>query len=164
MSQKITPFIWFVKDAEKAAEYYTSVFKNSKVENTVKYPKSAEAVSGQKAGSVMSVDLELEGMDFQFLNGGEIPNFDFKSSAISFVVTCEDQEEVDYYWEKLSAVPEREQCGWCVDKFGLTWQIVPKVLSEYLASSDQETVERVTACFLPMKKFDVIELEKAYKG
>lgn len=164
MMQKITPFVWFIKDAEKAAEYYVSVFKNSKIKNIVKYPKSAEAVSGQKAGSVMSVDLELNGMDFQFLNGGEIPGFSLGSSAVSFVVTCEDQEEIDHYWEKLSSVPEREQCGWCVDKFGVTWQIVPRVLGEYLTSGDQAKVERVTACFLPMKKFDIEALKKAYEG
>lgn len=162
--QKITPFLWFEKGAEDAAEYYISVFKNSKIHVIQKYPKSAEKVSGQKAGSVMSVDLELDGMQFQFLNGGKIPEFDLRSSAISFVVSCDTQEEVDYFWQQLSAVPEREQCGWCVDKFGVTWQVVPKVLDEYLSDPDTAKVERVTACFLQMKKFDIAKLRKAYEG
>src|SRR5581483_1687461 len=126
MTQKITPFLWFEKGAEDAAEYYVSVFPNSKIKTIQNYPEAAEEVSGQKAGSVMSVDLELDGMRFQFLNGGKVEGFTF-SPATSFVVTCETQEEIDHYWEKLSAVPEREQCGWCTDKFGVTWQIVPSV-------------------------------------
>lgn len=164
ITQKITPFFWFEKGAEDAAEYYVSVFKDSKIKSMQKYPEAAEEVSGQKAGSVMSVDLVLDGVNFQFLNGGKIPNFDLNSSAISFVVTCDTQEEIDSFWEKLSAVPEREQCGWCVDKFGVTWQIVPNVLNEFLSDPDQKKVERVTACFLQMKKFDIAELKKAYAG
>jgi predicted 3-demethylubiquinone-9 3-methyltransferase (glyoxalase superfamily) len=162
--QKITPFLWFEKGAEDAAEYYVSVFKNSMIHSIQKYPKSAEEVSGQKAGSVMSVELELNGIRFQFLNGGKISEFDLRSSAVSFVITCETQEEVDHFWQKLSAVPEREQCGWCVDKFGVTWQVVPKILSEYLSDPDTTNVERVTACFLQMKKFDIAELKKEYEG
>jgi len=164
VTQKITPFLWFEKGAEDAAEYYVSVFKNSKIKKIQKYPEAAEEVSGQKAGSVMSVDLELDGVNFQFLNGGKIPNFDLTSSAISFVVTCDTQEEIDYFWAKLSAVPQREQCGWCVDKFGVTWQIVPNVLNILLSDQDQQKVERVTACFLQMKKFDIAKLKKAYEG
>jgi len=162
--QKITPFLWFEKGAEDAAEYYVSVFKDSKIKRIQKYPKSAEEVSGQKAGSVMSVDLELDGVNFQFLNGGKIPEFDLRSSAISFVVSCDTQKEIDNFWDKLSAVPEREQCGWCVDKFGVTWQIVPNVLGELLSSTDQKKIERVTACFLQMKKFDIAKLKEAYEG
>jgi len=162
--QKITPFLWFEKGAEDAAEYYVSVFKDSKIKRIQKYPKSAEEVSGQKAGSVMSVDLELDGVNFQFLNGGKIPEFDLRSSAISFVVSCDTQKEIDNFWDKLSAVPEREQCGWCVDKFGVTWQIVPNVLGELLSSTDQKKIERVTACFLQMKKFDIVKLKEAYEG
>jgi predicted 3-demethylubiquinone-9 3-methyltransferase (glyoxalase superfamily) len=135
--------------------------KDSKINDIVKYPKSAEAVSGRSAGSVMTVDLDLEGEHFTFLNGGKLPGFEF-TSATSFVITCEDQEEVDHYWEKLSAVPEAEQCGWCKDKFGVTWQVVPRVLSEMLSDADQAKVERVTACFMPMKKFDIAALQKAY--
>jgi len=162
--QKITPFLWFEKGAEDAAEYYVSIFKDSKIKRIQKYPKSAEEVSGQKAGSVMSVDLELDGVNFQFLNGGKIPEFDLRSSAISFVVSCDTQKEIDNFWDKLSAVPEREQCGWCVDKFGVTWQIVPNVLGELLSSTDQKKIERVTACFLQMKKFDIVKLKEAYEG
>jgi len=162
--QKITPFLWFEKGAEDAAKYYVAVFKNSKIKSIQKYPEAAEEVSGQKAGSVMSVDLELDWMNFQFLNGGKIPQFDLNSSAISFVVACDTQEEIDTFWEKLSAVPQAEQCGWCRDKFGVTWQIVPQLLSEFLSDPDQKKVERVTACFLQMKKFDIAELKKAYEG
>lgn len=162
--QKITPFLWFTKGAEDAAKYYVSVFKNSEIKRIQKYPESAEEVSGQKAGSVMSVVLELDGVNFQFLNGGKIPEFDLRSSAISFVVSCDTQEEIDMFWEKLSAIPDREQCGWCVDKFGVTWQIVPSVLDTFLSDPDQKKVERVTACFLQMKKFDISELKKAYEG
>lgn len=158
--QKITPFLWFEKGAEDAAEYYVNLFPDSKIKNIVKYPEAAEKVSGQKAGSVMSVDLTINGEDFQFLNGGKIPNFDLGSSAISFVVTCETQEEIDKYWEALSAVPEVEQCGWCKDKFGVTWQIVPRILGELLTGPKAEAV---TACFLQMKKFDIAKLEEAAK-
>ncbi|MBI3341596.1 VOC family protein [Candidatus Curtissbacteria bacterium] len=131
MSQKVIPFVWFEKDAEKAAEYYVSVFASAKINQIVKYPEAAESVSGQKAGSVMTVDLAIEGMNFQFLNGGKVPGFDLGSSAVSFVIECETQAEIDDLWGKLSAVAEAEQCGWCRDKFGVTWQIVPKVLVQY---------------------------------
>ncbi len=164
MIQKITPFLWFEKDAEKAADYYVSVFKNAKIHNIVRYPKAAEGVSGQKAGSVMTVDLEIEGMRLQFLNGGKVPGFDIISSAVSFVVNCKTQAEIDYFWKKLSAVSEFEQCGWCRDKFGVTWQIVPTVLRKFLSDPDKSKVERVTKAFLPMKKFNIAGLEKAYDG
>lgn len=159
--QPITPFLWFEKGAEDAADYYVSFFPNSQIKNIAKYPEAAEEVSGQKAGSVMTVDLELNGVSFQFLNGGKIPNFDLNSSAISFVVNCETQEEIDMYWEKLSSVPEAEQCGWCKDKFGVTWQIVPNVLGELMSNPDPKVVEKVTACFMKMKKFNIAELEEA---
>lgn len=161
--QKINPFIWFEDQAEEAANYYVSVFKDAHINEIVKYPESAEAVSGRPAGSVMTVDLEIAGEHFSFLNGGKIPGFEL-NSAVSFVITCDSQEEIDHYWEKLSAVPEAEQCGWCKDKFGVTWQVVPKVLGEMLSDNDQVKVERVIACFMKMKKFDIAELEKAYKG
>ncbi len=164
MSQKITPFFWFEKDAEKAAEFYVSLFPESKIKKIVNYPESAEEVSGQKAGTVMTVDLELLGQEFQFLNGGKIPNFDLNSSAISFIVNCDTQEEIDKYWEALSKVPEVEQCGWCKDAFGVTWQIVPKALGEMMSDSDQKKVERVTEAFLKMKKFDISTLKEAYEG
>ena len=112
VTQKITPFLWFEEGAEDAANYYISVFKNSKIRHIQKYPEAAEEVSGQKAWSVMSVHLELDGMNFQFLNGGKIPQFDLNSSAISFVVTCDTQEEIDNFWEKLN-------CGLSFQLFGV---------------------------------------------
>ncbi len=160
---KITPFFWFVDQAEDAAKYYVSVFRDSKIISTVRYPEAAEVVSGMPKGSVMTVELELEGQPFTFLNGGKVPGFDF-SSAISFVVNCDTQEEIDYYWSKLSAVAEVEQCGWCKDKFGVTWQVVPTALGKMLSDPDQAKVERVTACFMPMKKLNIAELEKTYAG
>lgn len=160
--QKITPFLWFDKGAEDAAKYYVSVFPNSKILSTVNYPKAAEEVSGKRAGSVMSIDMELNGVHFQFLNGGKIEGFDLNSSAVSFVVLCKTQEEIDKYWKALSAVPKVEQCGWCKDKFGVTWQIVPEILGKFLSDPDQIKVERVTKAFMPMKKFNIKELEKAY--
>lgn len=161
--QKITPFLWFKSGAEDAADYYVSVFKNGKIKSTQHYPKEAEAVAGMPAGSVMTVEFELDGMTFVGLNGGPVEGFSF-SPATSFVVNCETQEEIDHLWEKLSAVPQMEQCGWCTDKFGITWQIVPKVLNEYLADSDPTKVGRVTKAFMQMKKFDIAELTKAYDG
>lgn len=164
INQEITPFIWFEKDAEKAADYYVSVFPDSKILSVVNYPKAAEKASGMPAGSVMSVELELPGLKFQFLNGGKIPGFDINSSAVSFVVPCKTQAEIDKYWEALSAVPEVEQCGWCRDRFGVTWQIVPEILGKYLSDPDQEKVERVTSAFMPMKKMNIRALEKAYQS
>lgn len=158
--QKITPFLWFENQAEEAANFYVSVFKNSKIKKVVRYPEAAEAVSGKPKGSVMTVEFELEGMDFVALNGGVVPGFNF-SPAISFVINCETQEEIDHLWEKLSADPTAEQCGWLKDKFGVTWQIVPNVLGEMLEDPDPEKVERVTAAFLKMKKFDIEALKQA---
>ncbi|HSX09528.1 MAG TPA: VOC family protein [Candidatus Saccharimonadales bacterium] len=162
-TQKITPFLWFDKEAEEAAKYYVSVFKNSKIKTIQKYPEAAELVSGMPAGSVMTVEFEIEGMTFVALNGGPVEGFTF-SPATSFVVNCETQEEIDHLWSKLSADPEAEQCGWCKDKFGVTWQIVPAALNKLLADSDPEKVNRVTQCFMQMKKFDIAELKKAYEG
>jgi len=163
VTQKITPFLWFVKGVEDAAEYYVSVFKNSKIKHIQKYPKEAESVAGMPAGSVMTIEFELEGMTFVGLNGGPVEGFKF-SPATSFVVNCETQEEIDYLWEKLSAVPAAEQCGWCQDQFGITWQIVPAELNKLLSDSDPAKVGRVTNAFMQMKKFDISELKKAYEG
>jgi predicted 3-demethylubiquinone-9 3-methyltransferase (glyoxalase superfamily) len=161
IKQKIVPHIWMERDAEKAAGFYVSVFKNSKILETAYYPKASEAVSGQKAGSVMTVKFEIEGQEFMVLNGG--PAFR-PNEAISFMVYCDTQEEIDYYWERLSFVPEAEICGWLKDRFGVTWQIVPTVLEAMMTDKDPEKVERVTAAFLKMKKFDIGELKKAYNG
>ena len=161
IKQKIVPHIWMERDAEKAAGFYVSVFKNSKILETAYYPKASEAVSGQKAGSVMTVKFEIEGQEFMVLNGG--PAFR-PNEAISFMVYCDTQEEIDYYWERLSFVPEAEICGWLKDRFGVTWQIVPTVLEAMMTDKDPEKVERATAAFLKMKKFDIGELKKAYNG
>ena len=161
ISQKIVPHLWLEKDADKAAEFYVSVFKNSRILKTSYYPKAAEEVSGQKKGSVMTVSFILEGQEFMVLNGG--PAFK-PNEAVSFMVFCDTQEEIDYFWNKLSFVPESEQCGWLKDKFGLSWQIVPTILDAMMTDKDPQKVERVTAAFLKMKKFDISALRKAYEG
>jgi len=161
ISQKIVPHVWLEKDADRAAEFYVSVFKNSRILKTSYYPKAAEEVSGQKKGSVMTVRFTLEGQEFMVLNGG--PAFK-PNEAVSFMVFCDTQEEIDYFWDKLSFVPEAEQCGWLKDKFGLSWQIVPTILDTMIADKDPQKVERVTAAFLKMKKFDIEKLKKAYGG
>lgn len=161
MTRKIVPHIWLEKDAEKAAKFYVSVFKNSRILSTSYYPQAAEEVSGQKKGTVMTVRFEIEGEQFMVLNGG--PAFR-PNEAISFMVYCDTQEEIDYFWDKLSFVPESEQCGWVKDSFGISWQIVPTLLEKMITDEDPEKVERVTAAFLTMKKFDIGELRKAYEG
>jgi predicted 3-demethylubiquinone-9 3-methyltransferase (glyoxalase superfamily) len=120
--QKISPMLWFDNQAEEAAKFYTSVFKNSKIGKILHYDAASSKPSGKPEGSVLTVGFQLEGMDFTAINGG--PQFKF-SEAISLVIACKDQAEIDYYWEKLSAVPEAEACGWCKDKYGLSWQVVP---------------------------------------
>jgi len=161
ISRKIVPLIWLEKDAEKAAEFYVSVFKNSRILRTAYYPKAAEEVSGQKKGSVMTVRFTLENQEFMVINGG--PAFRL-NEAVSFMVFCDTQEEIDYFWNNLSFVKEAEQCGWLKDKFGLSWQIVPTILESMTTDRDPQNVERVTAAFLKMKKFDISALKKAYEG
>lgn len=160
--QKITTCLWFDDQAEPAAKYYVSVFKDAKINNITRYPKAAEAVSGKPAGSVLTVEFELAGRIFVALNGGKQPGFEL-NGAISFIVACDTQVEIDHFWSKLSAVPAAEQCGWCTDKFGITWQIVPAALGKMLSDPDQNKVERVMKAFLPMKKLVISELEKAYE-
>lgn len=160
---KIVTCLWVNNEAEEAANYYAETFENCKITRTIKFPKSAESVSGKPAGSVMTVEFEIDGYPFMVLNGGKVPGFEL-TSGTSFIVNCEDQEEIDRLWAKLSAVPEAEQCGWCKDKFGVTWQIVPKVLDDMMADKDQDKVERVTKAFLPMKKLDIATLTQAYEG
>ena len=161
ISQKIVPCIWMEKDAEKAAEFYVLVFKNSRILKTSYYPKASEEVSGQKEGSVMTVRFTLKGQEFMVLNGG--PFFKL-NEAVSFMVFCDTQEEIDYYWNNLSFVTESEQCGWLKDKFGLSWQIVPTILEAMMTDKDSQKVERVTTEFLKMKKLDISALKKAYEG
>jgi predicted 3-demethylubiquinone-9 3-methyltransferase (glyoxalase superfamily) len=159
--QKITPHLWFNNNAEEAAKYYASIFKNSKILNITHYGESAAKVSGRPKGTVMTVTFELEGQLFMALNGGPVFNF---SPAISFFVNCETQQEVDDLWEKLSEGGEKEQCGWLKDKFGMSWQIIPNVLGQMLQDKDAKKSERVMEELLQMKKIDIQCLRKAYAG
>lgn len=159
--QKITPFLWFNNQAEEAANFYVSLFNNAKVTSVTRYDEAGAKVSGVPAGSVMTVAFTLEGEEFTALNGG--PVFAFNES-ISFAINCETQEEVDHFWENLSSVPESEQCGWCKDKYGVSWQIVPKQLGEMLGNKDPEKAGRVVQAMLQMKKLDIATLQKAYDG
>jgi len=161
--KKITPFLWFNGDAEQAAKFYTSIFKKSKMHAVTRYPESAAKCTGQRKGSVMTVEFDIEGQRFTALNGG--PNFKF-TEAISFVVRCKTQAELDYYWKKLSSGGGKEvACGWLKDKFGVAWQIVPEGLMEkMLASKDSERVNRVMAAVMEMMKLDIKKLKAAYVG
>lgn len=158
--EKITPNLWFDSEAEEAAKYYTSIFKNSGIDRVTGYTKAGQEIHKKQPGSVMTVEFNLEGQKFVALNGG--PYFKFNES-ISFIVNCENQKEVDYFWEKLSAGgdPKAQQCGWLKDKFGLSWQIVPTALTELMADPDQEKVELAMAAMLKMKKINISELEAA---
>jgi predicted 3-demethylubiquinone-9 3-methyltransferase (glyoxalase superfamily) len=153
--QKITPFLWLDNHAEEAVNFYTSIFKNSKILNVARY---SEVGPGPK-GSVMTVAFQLDGQEFIALNGG--PQFKF-TEAISFVVNCKTQKEVDDLWEKLSEGGEKVQCGWLKDKYGVSWQIVPTVLRELLSDSDPAKSRRVMEAMLQMKKIDIEGLKKAY--
>jgi len=153
--QKITPFLWFDGKAEEAMRFYVSIFKNSKVGSITRY---GDAGPGPK-GTVMVVTFRLDGQEFIALNGG--PQFTF-SPAISLVVNCETQGEVDAFWEKLSEGGEKLQCGWLKDKYGLSWQIVPTVLGEMMQDKDEEKSQRVMKAMLQMNKIDIARLKQAY--
>ena len=155
-TQKITTFLWFNNNAEEAVNFYVSVFKNAKILQTVRY---GEVGPGPK-GTVMTIDFELDGQRCMALNGG--PEFKF-TEAISLMVNCETQEEIDYYWEKLSEGGQKVECGWLKDKFGLSWQVAPAILPQ-LFSGDSERVDRVMAAVMKMKKLDLEELKKAAEG
>ena len=154
--QTITPFLWFDHRAEEAAAFYVSIFKNSRIQSVTRYSDEAAAASGRPRGSVMTVAFELDGQEFTALNGG--PMFKF-SEALSLVVNCQTQAEIDDYWAKLSAGGQEVQCGWLKDRFGVTWQVVPTVLSELL--QDEEKARRVMAAIMTMKKLDVETLRRA---
>jgi predicted 3-demethylubiquinone-9 3-methyltransferase (glyoxalase superfamily) len=159
--QRITPFLWFDHQAEEAARFYVSIFKNSRIASIARYDDEAAKASGRPKGSVMTVAFELDGQNFTALNGG--PLFKF-TEAISLVVNCETQEEVDHFWEKLSAGGQEVQCGWLKDRFGVSWQVVPTVLTEMLQDKDPEKSKRVTAAMLKMKKISIDGLKNAYEG
>jgi predicted 3-demethylubiquinone-9 3-methyltransferase (glyoxalase superfamily) len=158
--QKITPFLWFNDNAEEAVNFYTSVFKNSKIGTISRYDEASAKASGRPAGTVMTVSFELDGQDFMALNGG--PEFQF-TPAISLVVNCETQQEVDYFWEKLSEGGKEIECGWLQDKYGVSWQVVPVALGELMKSNDSEKTGRVMEALMTMKKLDVEKLEQAAK-
>jgi predicted 3-demethylubiquinone-9 3-methyltransferase (glyoxalase superfamily) len=157
MTQQITTFLWFDDNAEEATNFYTSIFKNSKILSVNRY---GDAGPGPK-GSVMTTSFELNGQEFVALNGG--PRFKF-TEAISFVVKCETQDEVDYYWDKLLESGQSQACGWLKDKFGLSWQIVPTAFFRLVGDSDPEKASRVMQAMLKMIKFDIAKLQEAYDG
>lgn len=162
--QKITPFLWFENNnSEEAMNYYVSVFKNSKITAIKRYPEGSTMphLAGM-GGKVLTGVFELDGVQFMCLDGG--PGVFQMNGAVSFLIGCKDQAEIDYYWEKLSAVKEAEQCGWCKDKFGITWQVNPADMDMYMNGPDKAGSERAMAAMMQMKKIDIAALEKAYKG
>jgi predicted 3-demethylubiquinone-9 3-methyltransferase (glyoxalase superfamily) len=154
MKAKITPFLWFDHQAEEAAKFYTSIFENSRIGKVARNTESAPGPTG----GVLTVEFSLDGQEFTALNGGPVFSF---SEAVSFVVHCETQKEVDYHWEKLLAGGTPSQCGWLKDKFGLSWQIVPDILPELLGDKDKRKAARVTAAMMKMVKLDIEGLKKA---
>ncbi len=161
--QKITSNLWFDRQAEEAAKYYTSIFKNSKIGRITRYGKEGFEIHKMPEGTVLTVEFWLEGQQFLALNGG--PLFKF-SEAVSFVINCETQEEIDFYWNKLTQGGDQnaQQCGWLKDKFGLSWQVTPTVLSDMLADKDAEKSESVMHAMMQMKKIDIAALKEAYSN
>ena len=162
-TQRISPCLWFDSEAEDAAKYYTSIFKNSKILKTTTYGEEGKEIHGKPAGSVLTVEFELDGQTFTALNGGPVFKF---NEAISLVINCETQQEVDYYWDKLTAGgdPKAQQCGWLKDKYGVSWQVVPRALVELLSDKDRAKSERTMKAMLQMKKIDIAELKRAHAG
>ena len=159
--QKITSFLWFDNQAEEAVKFYTSIFKKSKILNVARYSDAAANASGRPKGSVMTIEFELEGQRFMALNGG--PHFKF-NEAVSFVIKCKTQVELDRFWRKLSAGGRESECGWLKDKFGLSWQIVPDNLGKLVTSKDPERSQRVMEALLKMRKLDIKSLKRAYEN
>ena len=160
--QKISPCLWFDDNAEEAVKFYVSIFKNSKVGNVTRYGKEGYEIHKKKEGSVMTIDFEIEGQKFLALNGGPIFKF---NEAISFQIYCDMQEEIDYYWEKLTEGGDKnaQVCGWLKDKFGVSWQVVPIALIKMLQDIDSKKTERVMKAMLQMQKLDIDALTKAYQ-
>lgn len=161
--QRLTTCLWFDDQAEEAANFYTEVFDDGRITRIQRYPEAGHDVHGRPAGSVMTVEFELGGHGFLALNGG--PHFTF-NPAVSIVVNCETQEEIDYYWEKLGegGDPKAQQCGWLADRFGLSWQIVPAKWSEYYDDHESEATNRAMDAMMGMKKLDIAAMERAYRG
>ena len=158
--QKISPCLWFDSNGEEAAQFYTSIFKNSKISKVARYPAEGQEIHGQPAGKAMTVQFELDGQSFTALNGGPIFKF---NEAVSFQIFCENQDEIDYFWTKLGegGDPKAQQCGWLKDKFGLSWQIVPRQMAQLFEGGDSGKAGRVMKVMLKMKKLDIAELQRA---
>jgi predicted 3-demethylubiquinone-9 3-methyltransferase (glyoxalase superfamily) len=161
IAHRITPCLWFDTQAEEAAEFYISIFPNSRITRIMRYGKEGYEIHGKPAGSVLTVDFELDGQPFIAFNGG--PQFPF-TEAISLSITCADQREVDHYWERLTDGGEESACGWLKDRYGVSWQVVPDALNRLLADPDLEKTERVMHALLQMAKLDIAALERAYAG
>ncbi len=159
--QTMSVCLWFDNQAEEAANHYLSIFKNGSLGKISRYGKEGVEFHKKPAGTAMVVEFTINDMKFQALNGG--PQFKFNES-VSIVVNCDTQEEIDYYWHQLTQEGEEGPCGWLKDKYGLSWQIVPTILATYMSDSDPAKVERVTAAFLKMKKFDLLQLQQAFNG
>lgn len=161
--QKITPNLWFNTEAEEAAKFYTAIFKNSSIGHISRYGKEGFEVHHMPEGTALTVEFQLEGQKFLGLNGGPIFKF---TEAVSFIVNCDNQEELDYYWEKLSEGGDKnaQQCGWLKDKFGLSWQVVPSILAELMTSEDKAKSGRVMNAVMQMKKIDIQTLKEAFEG
>ncbi len=158
---RISPCLWFDRQAEEAARFYTSVFPNSRITAILRYGEAGREIHGRPAGSVMTVAFELDGTPFTALNGGPVFRF---TEAVSFEVSCEDQGEVDRYWDALCAGGVHQHCGWLSDRYGLSWQVVPRELADLLDDPDPRKVERVMEALLAMKKLDLAALREAYAG
>lgn len=161
--QRLTPCLWFDDQGEEAANFYVSVFENSRINTVTRYGEAGHEIHGRLAGSVMTVEFELDGHAFTALNGG--PHFTF-NEAVSFQVMCDDQAEIDYYWERLGegGDPAAQQCGWLKDRFGLSWQIVPRGMERMFADPESDAYARAFTAMLGMKKIDIAALERAYAG
>ena len=159
----IIPCLWFDNQAEEAAKFYTSIFKNSKIDKITRYSEAGKEFHGKEPGSVLTVAFELDGQSFTALNGGPIFKF---NEAVSLQVHCQTQKEVDYYWDKLSAGGDKnaQQCGWLKDKYGLSWQIVPRILLDLIADHTSPKSQRAMSAMMEMKKLDIAELQRAYEG
>ncbi len=160
-AKKLTPCLWFDTQAEDAAKFYCAIFKNSKITSISRFPDAGQDVHGKPAGSVMVVAFEIDGQPFTALNGG--PQFKF-DEAVSFQVACDNQEEIDYFWSKLSEGGQEGPCGWLKDKFGLSWQVFPSALPKWLMDPDKARPARVMNAFMTMKKLDIAAIERAYEG
>jgi predicted 3-demethylubiquinone-9 3-methyltransferase (glyoxalase superfamily) len=160
---RLVPCLWFADQAEQAAEFYTSIFKRSRIVSITRYGHAGVEIHGRPAGSVMTVDFELDGHPFTALNGGPVFTF---NEAVSFQIICATQEEVDFYWDRLTAGgnPAAQQCGWLKDKFGLSWQVVPEGMQEMLSDPGSEAASRAMTAMLQMKKLDIAELKRAFEG